>query len=136
MNKKDLIDIRDVVEADRGFIFATWLRGLRYGNSWFELIDSVVYFKVYHDAIEHILNKPNITIKVACLKEDPEVILGYSVYKDNRLDWVFVKKAWRSIGIAKSLVPPSVHTVTHITNVGLSILKKHQNVRFNPFDVS
>lgn len=136
MNKKDLIAIRDFQEADKDFIFATWLRGLRYGNSWFELIDSVIYYKVYHDAIDFILNNPKITIKVACLKDDPEVILGYTVYKGPRLDWVFVKKAWRKIGIAKSLIPKDISSVTHITNVGLSILKKHKNVRFNPFDIN
>lgn len=133
MNKKDLITTRDGTPEDHGFIFATWLRGLRYGNSWFELIESVVYFKVYHDLIENILGRPHITIKVACLKEDPEVILGYSVYSGTKLEWVFVKKAWRSIGIAKSLVPADTKVVTHMTNVGLSILKKHKNVVFNPF---
>ena len=133
MNKKDLITIRDGKPEDQGFIFATWLRGLRYGNSWFELIESVVYFKVYHDFIESILLRPTTTIKVACLKDDPEVILGYAVYSGPTLHWVFVKKAWRSIGIAKSLVPTNTTIVTHMTNVGLSILKKHKNVHFNPF---
>lgn len=133
MNKTDLIATRDATPADSGFIFATWLRGLRYGNSWFELIESVVYFKVYHDFIESILNRPTTVIKIACLKDDPEVILGYSVYSGTSLHWVFVKKAWRSIGIARSLVPTNTTTVTHMTNVGLSILKKHKNVIFNPF---
>ncbi len=133
VSKSDLVTIRDAVDADRDFIFATWLRGLRYGNDWFEAIDSIAYFQIYHAALERALDNSNNSIKVACLKDDPEVILGYAVYAGNRVDFVFVKKAWRSIGIAKSLIPVTMDTVTHLTKVGVSILKKHPKVKFNPF---
>lgn len=133
INKSSLIDFRAATSADKSFILATWLRGLRFGNDWFRLIDANSYFSTYHALIETILNRPNITVKVACLKEDPEVVLGYSVYENNRLDWVYVKKAWRSIGIAKTLTPENVTTVSHLTTIGRSILLKYPKVVFNPF---
>lgn len=135
IDKKDLITTRDYVPSDKSFILATWLRGLRYGNDWFLAIDSTAYFQTYHRVLEQLLASPNSTIKVACLKDDSDVILGYSVYKKNRLDWLFVKKAWRGIGIAKQLIPQDITVVTHLTTVGRSMLKKSPNIIFNPFSL-
>ena len=120
--------------ADEAFIFSTWLRGLRFGNDWFELIESDSYYKAYHRVIEMILKDPGTVITVACLKDDAVVILGYSVANSlGGLHWVHVKSAWRGIGIANSLKPQAVDYVTHLTNTGRSILKKHPKVIFNPF---
>ncbi len=136
LQKNDLVTLRDFQPADKNFILSTWLKGLRYGNDWFEAIESKIYFEFYHNVIEIILSRPDTVVKVACLKDDPEVILGYSVYAGNRLDWIFVKKAWRSIGIAKSLVPESITIVSHLTTVGKSILRKRPGVLFNPFSLN
>lgn len=136
MNKLDLIKVRDVVAGDRNFILATWLRGLRYGNSWFNAIESQVYFAVYQKIIETIMASPNVHIKVACLKEDDDVVLGYIIYSGNRADWVFVKKAWRNIGIAKMLWPEQITVVSHLTDVAKSILKDKKGIFFNPFSIS
>jgi len=134
INKDELVAFRAGTMEDAGFIFSTWLKGLRFGNDWYALIDSKVYFSVYHKVIEDILSKPNVTVKVACLKEDPNVILGYAVYSNTRLDWVHIKRHWRNIGLAKDLVPNNIATVSHVTSVGRSILKKRNNITFNPFN--
>lgn len=136
IDRTALVATRNMVPEDHNFILATWLRGLRYGNDWFALIDKDAYFKTYHTVIETMLVNPDITVRLACLKDDQDVILGYSVYNKTRLDFVFVKKAWRGIGIAKSLLPPTVETVSHLTDVGRSILRKYPNIRFNPFDLT
>lgn len=127
-----LVDWRMANEKDRPFIMATWLKGLKFGNSWYRLIDDKIYFKVYHDVIERIITKPGVVVRVACLKEDPDVILGYSVWEADKLHWVQIKKAWRKVGIAKSLVPPTITTVTHLTDVGKSIFLVKRLI-FNPF---
>jgi hypothetical protein len=136
LTKTDLIAIRPGVLGDKNFILATWLRGLRYGNDWFEAIDPDFYFKHYNAVLEHILTRPDAAIMVACLKDDPEVILGYSVFSGTRLDWVFVKKNWRAIGIAKSLIPPNIEVVSHLTRTGVSLLRKSPSVKFNPFSIT
>lgn len=133
VDKKDLIEVRNMYLDDWNFILATWLKGLRYGNDWFGLIDAPVYYSNYQKVIESILQSGATTVRVACLKESPDVILGYSVSQGDRLVWVFVKKSWRLIGIAKSLVPTGVKSVSHLTEVGKAILKKNPTVSFNPF---
>lgn len=134
LEKDKLVAFRAGTMEDASFIFSTWLKGLRFGNDWYGLIDSKAYFSVYHKVIEGILSKPNVTVKVACLKDDPGVILGYSVYSGTRADWVHVKKSWRGIGLARDLLPKDITVVSHLTAVGRSMLKKRGNVTFNPFN--
>lgn len=136
VNKSDLVTIRDYnKDTDHNFIIATWLRGLRYGNDWYGMIEQDAYFSKYHEFIELLLNNGQPKIRVACLKSDDSVILGYSVTRNNDeiLDFMFVKKAWRMIGIAKSIVPQSIKRVTHVTKIGVSLMKKKPEILFNPF---
>lgn len=133
VSREELVEVRGVDPGDKSFIMATWLKGLRYGCEIFKEIPSDIYFKNYHRILESILTNPETEIRVACLKDDRDVILGYSVSKDNALHFIFVKSEWRQIGIAKSLVSPKIDTVTHLTKVGSSILKKHPKIVFNPF---
>ena len=133
VNKKDLVATRPAVPADLPFIFSTFLKGLRHGNAWFGLIDSDAYFKHYHDALEHILASPKTEVKVSCLRDDQEVILGYALSSPTHYHWVFVKKAWRGIGIGRDLMQTTATTVTHLTDVGRSLMKKRPGIKFNPF---
>ena len=132
ITKTDLVAFRNRLPSDTAFILATWLRGLRFGNSWYKLIDSQVYFAVYHAVLESILSQEKTVIKIACLQDDPEVILGFSAYTGNRLHWVYVKQAWRNLGIARKLVPSTTDTVSHLTEVGRIILIR-KKLKFNPF---
>lgn len=135
LDKKDLVAIRDTVPADRNFILATFLRGLYYGDTWFRETNKAAFMKFYHGKVEQIIDSLDADIRVACLKDDPEVILGYSILSRTSpvAHWVFVKAAWRHIGIAKSLVPNTTETVTHLTATGLSIIRKNPGVEYNPF---
>lgn len=133
MNKRDLIEVRDYMPTDFNFIIASWLKSLKYSNDWFGAIDSEVYYTNYQIIIKSILGRPNSRIKIACLREDNDVILGYSVYEEDKIHFVFVKSVWRKIGLARALVPAQFNTVTHLTNIGQNIIKNHPNVKFNPF---
>lgn len=134
MNRSDLVLIRDINDNDKNFIYASWLRGLYYGDSWFSLIPKSIFMGAYHGFIQLVLDRKNTVVKIACLKDDPDVILGYAVLTPSvkAINWVFVKKAWRTIGIAKQLVPSEFKVATHLTKVGLSIASK-KDIIFNPF---
>lgn len=134
MNRDELVTVRPTVEADKNFIMATILRGLFYGESWFSEIDKSVFMENYHRVIDFLLAKDTTEVRVACLKEDPEVILGYSIISpaSNLAHFVFVKKAWRGIGIATMLVPLTTTTATQLTKTGLAIIRK-KSIDFNPF---
>lgn len=138
MDKKELIAIRELLPADAPFILSTWLKGLLYGgDEFYRRIPRDVYFSNHHRVVERALLSPTTTVKLAVLREDPDVILGYAVFREvgeiTILDWVFVKKTWRNIGIAESLIPEKVNAVTNLTRAGAGMLEKHPHVIYNPY---
>lgn len=128
----EIITFRSGLPDDRSFILATWLRGLYYGNPWFKEIPKDVFMDKYHRVISDIMVRPESAISVAVLRDSPDVILGYSVLGSPRtLHWVFVKEAWRKIGIARKLIPAEIDSTTHLTVLGKKL--KPKTMSFNPF---
>ncbi len=123
--------VREPQPEDINFILSTMLKGLYYGSRFWSLVDQDAFFSNYEPFIKQMMLSN--TIKVACLEEDPDVILGYSLFKQSNLHFIFVKKSYRKLGIAKLLYPKDTETVSHLTDMGDSIRKK-LNLKFNPFD--
>lgn len=128
-----LYNIRPAVLEDKNLILATFLRGLYYGDSWFSLIPKDIFMSNYKRLIEAILLKGNVNI--ACLQDDPSVIIGYSILSSDyqAITWVYVKQAWRNKGIATNLIPKNPTAVTHLTKVGKLLLPKLKDCVFDPF---
>lgn len=131
MKKSDLFYVRDATPDDENFIYSTWLMGLRHGNLWFNLFPKNAYFRTYHTIIERLLKNSDVKVKVAALKEQDDVILGYAVLEGDILHWIHVKDAWRRIGVATALIPKDIKYITHFTEVALAIKPAH--LIFNPF---
>src|SRR6266404_2908447 len=125
---KGLYDIRDFNESDKNFVLATFLRGVYYGDSWFSMIPKQIFMDNYKKVAEYLVN--TATIKVACLKEDPSVILGYCMLSKDlqTIHWTYVKSAWRLKGIAKTLTPTHPSVVTHLSKLGVTLLDKFTNI--------
>ena len=134
MSFEGLYNIRPAVAEDMSFIMATFLRGLYYGGNDFRLVPKDIFMGAYKQVANAAWASPNIRIRVACLKEDSNVILGYSVCSvdEKAIVWLFVKSAWRRQGIGKSLVPKSAVFGTHLTDIGKTIMQQH-NIDYNPF---
>lgn len=124
--------IRDMEDEDKAFIYSTWLRGLYYGDSWFAECERTSFFANYHKVIEILL--PRSIVKIACLSDNHDVVLGYVVFSGPTIHWIFVKKAFRKMGIARAMVPErTITTVTHLTKLGRII--KPSNWVFDPFKI-
>ena len=135
MTKKELITIRPYLPADLGFIISTWVNGSYYGNDYFKAMDRAAFRDNYKAYITKILLRPGVIIAVSCLRENQDVILGYSVTEErenkNIVHWVYVKNDWRQIGIAKSILPKKIDIITSLTKIAKRIKKKE--IIFNPF---
>lgn len=129
----EMITVRPANKDDKAFIYATWLRGLYYGNPWFTMIHKKSYMDSYHNILDQLFKKPGLVVNVACLKDDQELILGYSATEQDILHWVFVKQAWRRFGIAKQLIPKDTKVITHVTTMSEKIRPK--NWIFDPFKI-
>lgn len=124
--------VRGPEPDDLNFILATWIRGLYFGTRFLEEHTyKTTFLKSFEVLVKDILVRENIDIRVCALKEDEDVILGYSVLEGSALHWVFVKESWRKIGIAKRLVPDSITRFTNATDLGLRI--KPKKWKFDPF---
>lgn len=117
-----------------GFVYSKWLRSLRYENDFFRLVDPKSYWLSYKTFIKGLLDKPETLLHTAVLTDDHDVILGFSVSRSNLLDYVYVHRHQRRLGIGTRLIPPGVDTITHVTKTGLTIWgSKYGHWRFNPF---
>lgn len=134
ISKKDLVKIRGFFPEDAPFICRSWLLGLYYGSDFYNAMSKDTFMSYYSRAVNVVLSMyPATDVKIACLVEDPTVILGYSVGAPNTIHWVYVKKEWRGIGIARDLMPKEEKVIaTHGTKAGLAIVKK-RGWAYNPF---
>jgi hypothetical protein len=135
MDFKGLYNVRLGKEEDKNFVLATFLRGLYYGESFFSQVPKDIFMDRYKRVAQALVNDKNTTLRVACLPEDPDVILGYCLMSADEATvyWAFTKTAWRKRGIAKSLVPANPKYVAHLTKLGQSLLYKFPGIAFNPF---
>lgn len=137
MNKElsELCEIRDGLPEDEAFIKATFLRGTYYGNSFFLQVPKDIFMDNYKLVVDAVWRK-SIT-KVVCLKEDPNVILGYSILSPDyqTVHWTYVKLAWRQKGIAKALLPQYPKYFSHLTETGQKLMLKLPTAVFNPFSL-
>ena len=118
----------------QNFIMARWKRSLRHGNPFFKLIDSQGLNDWYNFAIPLMIHKPETKVRLAVLGDDEDVALGFSVSRQNVLDFVHVDQRQRGLGIAQSLIPLGIDTVTHLTKEGKRLRDKHYpHWKFNPF---
>lgn len=122
------IEIRKMKPEDEAFIYSTWLRGLYYGNSYYRKIDKDHYMAHQSQIIAHSLEMEDV--RVAVLKDDPDVILGYAVIgtlpprNGKILRWVFVKQTFRRFGIAKKLIDgENIIAVSSLTKTGDALRK-------------
>lgn len=116
----------------RNLIIAPFLNSLRYGNDLFKLIDKESYYDNYARYIETLLSRNNSHVKLAVL--DDETVLGWCLYQDKTVHYIWVKKEVRRQGIGKSLLPKDFTSISHITNKGINIwVNKYPEVSFNPW---
>jgi hypothetical protein len=94
MSKFTEIIVRDYdFSIDNGYIYSTWTKFSYYSSLEPIDIPKEEFFKRKIAEIDHHLEK-GVT-KIACLKEDPEIILGYITALDGKSLWLCIKKDFR-----------------------------------------
>ncbi len=119
-----------------GFVYSKWLRSLKHGNPLFKKIDNGEYYKKYHIYIGKLLEKPDSIARFAVLSDDEDIALGFSITREDLLDYIYVTADYRKHGIGTRLMPEGITTFGHITLTALNIWQKKEKYRylkFNPF---
>jgi len=86
------IKIRDHVKDDEPFLFATYLQHNWYDKTNTTTLKKATWMNLQHKRLEDVLDSQ--LVKIACLKEDPDVILGYA-FQDGPKPFTYIKLAWR-----------------------------------------
>lgn len=117
-------------------VYSRWLRSLRYGNNLFKKISSNEYYKSYHAYIDKLMEKPDSLVRLAVLSDDHDVVLGFSVSREDVLDYIHVHSDYRRVGIARSLLSKRITTFTHLTSFAITVWQgkdsKYKHLKFNP----
>ena len=115
---------RDLAPEDLPFIYATWRNGLFHGLiNKEDLPPAEEFFRLQTAKIKNILEFANV--RIACIKDAPEVILGYAIFTgDGHLEWIFVKEQFRGKKIGTFLTPRLKTVSPEMTKAGAAIVNK------------
>ena len=91
--------IREMMKSDEPFIFSSWTKNHCYGDK--ELKKALKkssskkreWFREKCKEITQIIASGHV--RVACLKENPDFIVGYAVFVSGHLDFYYVKENYR-----------------------------------------
>lgn len=137
--KKIVVHIRAYKSAELpehylNFVKDFWLKTYRKCNKFMKLVDAASYFNAYPKYIKSILDRPSVTVRLAMLGDDEDVLLGFSVSEGPILHYVNVPFDYRNHGIGRKLVPFVVERFSHITETGMKLwTKKVPQAIFDPF---
>lgn len=113
-------------KMDNACIFTTWRNSAYYGASPPHRGSGSEWFKAKTEEIAKLLWEAKV--RIACIEESPDVILGYSVSTGTHLDWVYVKPNYRERGIGTLLVPVNIASYPNeTTKIGRAILDGKKN---------
>lgn len=111
---------------DTAFLFASWRNALWFGdpeNDGYEK-DSSDFYSEQTRRIRRLLKHPDTRVRIACLKSDPTIIIGYSVRRANTLEFIYVKQDYRGKKIGTLLAQGTTHVSRPTTLLGTVIVEK------------
>lgn len=94
--------LRDGVESDKDFVAKAWAQTFRASEGWVSRIESGFLWRCIYPAIRRTLE--HAKVRVAAPPMDDLTIYGYAVLQPDILHFVYVRSAWRKLGIAKELL--------------------------------
>ena len=108
---------------DEACIYSTWRNGAFFSSAVKETESPAKFFRKMSYKIKEILESAQV--RIACLEDSPETIVGYSVSRGTHLDWIYVKPDYRMQRIATILIPKTIETYTSdLTKIGSKIVEK------------
>ena len=120
-------------DLDQAYIYASWRNNSYYSAEKRPEGKASDFFTKQSRKIKTILQIAKI--KIACFKDTPNVIVGYSVAIKNHLCFIFVKPDYRLRGIGALLMPKDIQTVTdELTKVGKILVDKKNLVTQGEFN--
>lgn len=130
-----MVSGREMLPEDLAFVYSTWRNGIYYGSlnrDKFPPADQ--FFREQTERIKNILAHAHV--RMACIKDAPDVILGYAVFTgDLHLEWIFIKPQFRAKGIANFITVKTKTVSPPVTKSAAAIVeKKNLTVKGIPYE--
>jgi GNAT superfamily N-acetyltransferase len=93
--------MRDAGEDDRNFVVRSWVKEMRH-SPWTRHVPNGVYLPAQHQLVHQILGGSQAI--VAADREKPELLFGCVVHAGPVVHWLYVKGAYRGLGIGRALL--------------------------------
>lgn len=94
--------IRPGVLEDNDFIAKSWAETFRWSEHWVACISPGRFARCVYPAIRRILERAQV--RVAAPPNDDTTVYGFAVLEPDVVHCVYVRIAWRRIGIARELL--------------------------------
>jgi hypothetical protein len=119
------IVIRDYKpETDGPIIYSSWRNSLWYDEKRDERLANEFYSRATQ-GIKKLLSQPEVKVRIACAKDEPDFIAGYAVITDSHLEFLYVKINYRKKGIASLLAKHCTSFAHPSTKIGKKIAEDH-----------
>lgn len=110
--------------ADHAFVYATWRNALWYAERRQAKNESSDFYKQASKMIADLIDQPNTEVKVACLGDDPDMFLGWSLMRGDHLEFIYVKIDYRRKGIGGLLAKGFKTFSEPKTKIGKALAEK------------
>lgn len=130
MNETNTVVIRPYkpyLGPDNAMIYSTWISALWYAlpeNTDTDSKVSHVFYKEKAKRIRQLLASKEVVTRIACLGDDPDLMIGYSVVRNKNVEFVYVKIDYRRRGIGKLLTMWFETVSNPQTRMGKKLVKK------------
>ena len=119
--------------TDAGLIFDSYPKGVYHGGLLKTDMPKKVWMVAFYEDVKRQLEECDT--RIACLEQDPDHIVGYSIIsKDRELQFVYVKELYRRKAIANLLTKNKFDRVNEktLTKLGESIYGRNQKGSESP----
>ncbi len=110
--------------SDHAFIYSSWRNALWYAERR-DPKGSDQFYRGASKRIASIIAAPDARVRIACLGDDPDMLLGWSVMLRTQLVFVYVKIDYRRKGIGRLLAKGWTTFSEPETKIGKSLKEKH-----------
>jgi GNAT superfamily N-acetyltransferase len=135
------IQKRELKESDRDFVFSSWLFSFKGASPFAKRIRGKDFYKNHQKVIENIIERPTLMTCVACLEDDPDVILGFIIWEQDQgtvsVHYIFVKEIYRGNGVGAFLweeIPKKeVIYASHLTYPVVKFFNQNESLHYDPY---
>lgn len=111
-------------ETDTPLIYASWRNATWFDSHTDDEIDPK-FFRLKTKEIKTALSDLTAIVRIACLQNNHDQIIGYAVLNGSTIQFVYVKLDYRKQGIAKMLTKGFTEVSRPSTKIGASITENH-----------